>query len=137
MLARPSKAVASTWRSIERECTVKNAWLATMSGPCTDSRDSLVRYIDTYRDPNSEVVEEEETTEKKKPWWKGGGTTGGKKFNDFVTPTEWLNVDIREGLDPMEVERRRKHSGWNELSAEKENMVSPTNSIIRLVVKPY
>lgn len=85
---------------------------------------SLVRYIDTYRDPNSETVEEEEQDEKKKPWWKGGGTTGGKKFSDFVTPTDWMNTEMRDGLNSMEVERRRKQSGWNELSAEKENMVS-------------
>lgn len=70
------------------------------------------------------MVEEDEQEEKKKPWWKGGGAAAGKKFSDFVTPTDWLNTDIREGLDPMEIERRRKQSGWNELSAEKENMVS-------------
>lgn len=69
-------------------------------------------------------MEEEEVEEKKKPWWKGGGAAAGKKFSDFVTPTEWLNTDMREGLNPVEVERRRKAAGWNELSAEKENMVS-------------
>lgn len=93
---------------------------------------SLIRYIDTYRDPHAEMVEEEEEMEKKKPWWKGGGTTGGKKFSDFVTPTDWMNTEMRDGLNSMEVERRRKHSGWNELSAEKENMVSTT----RLVCLP-
>lgn len=85
---------------------------------------SLIRYIDTYRDPNAEVMEEEEEEVKKKPWWKGGGAAAGKKFSDFVTPTEWLNTDMREGLNAVEVERRRKAAGWNELSAEKENMVS-------------
>lgn len=84
---------------------------------------SLVRYIDTYRDPNAEVEIEEETVEKKKPWWKGGGAAGGKKFSDFVTPTDWLNTELRDGLNTMEVERRRKSAGWNELSTEKENMI--------------
>lgn len=84
---------------------------------------SLVRYIDTYRDPNSEVEIEEEPVEKKKPWWKGGGAAAGKKFSDFVTPTDWLNTEIRDGLNTMEVERRRKSTGWNELSTEKENML--------------
>lgn len=85
---------------------------------------SLIRYIDTYRDPHAEVAEEEEEEPKKKPWWKGGGAAGtGKKFSDFVTPTDWLNTEMRDGLNTMEVERRRKSSGWNELSAEKENMV--------------
>lgn len=69
-------------------------------------------------------MEEEEHEDKKKPWWKGGGSAGGKKASDFVTPTDWLNTDMKEGLNAVEVERRRKHAGWNELSAEKENMVS-------------
>lgn len=90
---------------------------------------SLVRYIDTYRDPAAEVVEEEDPIEKKKPWWKGGGAAGGKKFSDFVTPADWMNTEMRTGLDTMEVERRRKHAGWNELSAEKENMVRNTDPV--------
>lgn len=70
-------------------------------------------------------MEEDEHEDKKKPWWKGGGSaSGGKKASDFVTPTDWLNTDMREGLNAVEVERRRKSAGWNELSAEKENMVS-------------
>lgn len=88
------------------------------------TRGSLIRYIDTYRDPHAEGVEEEEIEPKKKPWWKGGGAVAGKKFSDFATPTDWLSTDMREGLNDTEVERRRKQSGWNELSAEKENMVS-------------
>ena len=30
---------------------------------------------------------------------------------------------MKQGLSGLEVERRRKQSGWNELSAEKENML--------------
>lgn len=71
------------------------------------------------------MTEEEEPVAKKKPWWKGGGAAAtGKKFSDFVTPTDWLNTEMREGLNTMEVDRRRKYTGFNELSAEKENMVS-------------
>ncbi|KKY39379.1 putative plasma membrane h+-atpase [Diaporthe ampelina] len=88
-----------------------------------DEYRALIRYIDTYRDPNAEVEIEEETVEKKKPWWKGGGAAGGKKFSDFVTPTDWLNTELRDGLNNMEVERRRKSTGWNELTTEKENMI--------------
>lgn len=112
--------------------STEGEWRMTVPGiiPDTDSliRRSLIRYIDTYRDPNAEVMEEEEEEEKKKPWWKGGGAAAGKKYSDFVTPTEWLNTDMREGLNAVEVERRRKAAGWNELSAEKENMVSIRDS---------
>lgn len=74
-------------------------------------------------------MEEEEPEEKKKPWWKGGGAAAGKKHSDFVTPSDWLNTDMREGLNAVEIERRRKAAGWNELSAEKENMVSLGNTV--------
>lgn len=84
------------------------------------------------------MVEEEEEEEKKKPWWKGGGSASTKSFNDFVTPTDWMNTEMKDGLNSMEVERRRKHSGWNELSAEKENMVSTGDfvSLVRLLLTP-
>ena len=60
----------------------------------------------------------------KVPWyafWRSKGGAG-RSLSDFETPTDWLNTDIRRGLDTMEVERRRKHTGWNELVTEKENM---------------
>ncbi|EON98106.1 putative plasma membrane h+-atpase pma1 protein [Phaeoacremonium minimum UCRPA7] len=92
--------------------------------PYLDEYRALTRYIDTYRDANAETEGEEEFVEQKKgPWWKfGAGKAVKASLSDFVTPTDWLNTDIRDGLDAMEVERRRKRSGWNELSAEKENM---------------
>ncbi|KAJ0290134.1 hypothetical protein COL940_001240 [Colletotrichum noveboracense] len=86
---------------------------------------SLVRYIDTYRDPNAEVEEIEDSgASASHPSWmfwkkKADGTSGQSAF---VTPADWLNTDMKTGLDPMEVERRRKYTGWNELSTEKENM---------------
>lgn len=92
--------------------------------PLSNSFSSLVRYIDTYRDPNAEQEVEEEPEVKNKPWWRGGGKAAGKSLSEFVAPTEWLTTDIRDGLNTMEVERRRKQAGWNELSTEKENMVS-------------
>lgn len=87
----------------------------------------MVRYVDTYRDPNATEEEGEEdfaAQNTKKPWyafWKKAGVAASK--NDFVTPTDWLTTDMRAGLNDLEVERRRKHSGWNELSTEKENML--------------
>ncbi len=89
---------------------------------------SLVRYVDTYRDANAEVGEEDFSQQnEKRPWWAfwRGGKTGYTEasLTDFETPTDWLNTDIRDGLSSMEVERRRKYTGWNELSTEKENML--------------
>ncbi|KAL8381479.1 hypothetical protein RB595_005645 [Gaeumannomyces hyphopodioides] len=86
----------------------------------------LVRFVDTYRDPNADEGEElfEDTTVKSAPWWafwKPKGAT--RSLSDFQTPGDWLKTDLRAGLDSLEVERRRKYSGWNELTTEKENMM--------------
>jgi magnesium-transporting ATPase (P-type) len=84
---------------------------------------SLVRYIDTYRDPRAEVEgEEDEQDEKPAPWYKFGGKGAKANLSSFVTPRDWLTTNIDRGLDSAEVERRRKHSGWNELVTEKENL---------------
>ena len=69
-------------------------------------------------------TEEEVEDVRKRPWWPFGGKKGtSKKLSDFVTPEDWLNTHINEGLDDLEIERRRKFSGWNELTTEKENML--------------
>ncbi|KAI0019741.1 hypothetical protein F4780DRAFT_793030 [Xylariomycetidae sp. FL0641] len=39
-------------------------------------------------------------------------------------PDSWLETDIRHGIASSEVEGRRKRFGWNELTAEKENMLA-------------
>ncbi|KAH8669002.1 plasma-membrane proton-efflux P-type ATPase [Xylariales sp. PMI_506] len=88
-----------------------------------DEYAALVRYIDTYRDPRAEVEEEEDEEEGKKgPWWKFGGKAGKANLSSFVTPVDWLQTHIDQGLDSAEIERRRKKSGWNELVTEKENL---------------
>lgn len=85
---------------------------------------NLVRYISTYRDgrrmSQASSLASIEEAEKKKKWWqkksKGPGGEG------FETPEEWLTTDIRQGLRAQDVDSRRKKTGWNELTTEKENM---------------
>ncbi|KAI8966791.1 plasma membrane H+-ATPase [Daldinia sp. FL1419] len=96
--------------------------------PYLDEYRALIRYVDTYRDPNAEGAEEDfSEQEQKRPWWAFwmGGKSGYARasLSDFETPVDWLNTDIKEGLSSMEVERRRKYAGWNELATEKENML--------------
>ncbi len=82
-----------------------------------------MRYIDSYRDPNAGVEGVEEETEgKARPWWKFGGKGAKANLSSFVTPNDWLSTHIDHGLDEAEIERRRKHTGWNELVTEKENL---------------
>jgi H+-transporting ATPase len=63
--------------------------------------------------------------QKPRPWWafwrKANAPTAAMQ-SSFETPEDWLNTDIKEGLTSAEVERRRKFTGWNELTTEKENM---------------
>lgn len=86
-----------------------------------------MRYIDTYRDPRADLEGEEEgLVSGKKPWWAFWRSSKGASSNslsDFVTPDDWLSTHITTGLDDLEIERRRKYSGWNELISEKENMI--------------
>jgi len=89
-----------------------------------------VRFVDTYRDPNAEKDGQESLLDHgsglKKPWWAfwGAGSGRGKaRFSEFETPADWLTTELEDGLTDTEVDRRRKHAGWNELMTEKENML--------------
>lgn len=92
-----------------------------------DEYQSLIRYIDTYRDPREHQGGEEDLDAgdaKKAPWWAFWRPKGAtKNLSDFSTPADWLTTNIATGLDTLEVERRRKYAGFNELTAEKENML--------------
>jgi H+-transporting ATPase len=81
---------------------------------------NLVRYISNYRDGRrASTIGGDDETPKKKHWWSRKGAAAG---SDFETPDEWLTTDLKTGLKSHEVEQRRKRTGWNELTTEKENM---------------
>lgn len=92
---------------------------------------NLLRYISTYRDRRfskapSQVSGEDaaEASGEKKPGF--FAKLFGKKAkgtNDlFEVPEEWVLTDINTGLTSAEVENRRRKTGFNELTTEKENM---------------
>ena len=91
---------------------------------------NLLRYISTYRDRRfskapSQVSGEDvgDATKKKKQGFFarifGSGDGPGELFE---VPDDWVKTDINTGLSSSEVEARRKKTGYNELSTEKENM---------------
>lgn len=84
-----------------------------------DEYSNLVRYISEYRDPHANKVEEEEEPKKK-----GFFSKKSKKgpLGAFDAPAEWLETDMTAGLTTAEADARRKKTGWNELSADKENL---------------
>ena len=86
---------------------------------------NLVRYISNYKDGRrASTIGDDDDEVRKGPWWKfwakksGSGSSG----DNFETPEEWLETNMQRGLTTAEVEQRRKKTGWNELTTEKENM---------------
>ncbi len=98
------------------------------SNRITPHTNRLVRYIDTYRDPNAESGGEEEEigASSRRPWYafwrRGGDGYAPARLSEFETPSDWLNTDLKQGLSTAEVDGRRKCSVWNGLVTEKENM---------------
>jgi H+-transporting ATPase len=91
---------------------------------------NLIRYISTYRDrrfskaPSQASGEgKDNSKEKKVPWYKRMLGIQAKAGELYEVPEEWLTTDIKQGLTSAEVEERRKKTGFNELSSEKENML--------------
>jgi H+-transporting ATPase len=96
-------------------------------GDSLDEYDSLVRYISTYRDGRRQSVVgtiDDDVEEKgSRLWyapWKRASASGAGGV--FEVPDDWINTDIKQGLTGGDVEKRRRKTGWNELTSEKENM---------------
>ena len=108
-----------------------SAGAPTGSGAMNEEYQNLVRYISTYRDGRrkstaSELGIDDEPV--KRPWWAPWRGRGKRKVNEggtFEVPDDWLDTELRQGLGSTDVESRRKKTGWNELTTEKENMYVP------------
>jgi len=89
-----------------------------------DEYTGLVRFISTYRDSReptaSADAEDDKGLAAKRHWWSSKAKDGGAGFE---TPLEWLETDMKTGLSGAVVEQRRKKTGWNELTTEKENLL--------------
>lgn len=97
------------------------------TGEMNEEYTSLVRYISTYRDGRRKSTASElgmDDDPVKRPWWAFWRGRGKKKAVDgnFEVPDDWLDTELRQGLSSIDVENRRKKTGFNELTTEKENM---------------
>ncbi|PYH78526.1 putative plasma membrane H(+)ATPase [Aspergillus uvarum CBS 121591] len=98
-----------------------------------DEYGKLVKYASTYRE-GGRGDEGQGEEEMKRVWY-----APWKKRKVFVKhvdqqqgfPEEWLLTDIRRGLSSGEVPDRRRRSGWNELTSEKENPIAKILSYFR------
>lgn len=91
---------------------------------------NLIRYISTYRDrrfskaPSQASEQDAHDASKEKKQGFFGRLLGKQQANDlYEVPEEWLDTDIKQGLTSAEVENRRRKTGFNELTTEKENML--------------
>ena len=96
------------------------------TGDMNEEYTNLVRYISTYRDGRRKSTASElgmDDDPVKKPWW-AFWRSGKPKAVDgnFEVPDDWLDTELKQGLSSGEVENRRKKTGFNELTTEKENM---------------
>ncbi|KAH7309743.1 hypothetical protein B0I35DRAFT_482489 [Stachybotrys elegans] len=90
---------------------------------------ALEHYINNYRDDKSRADDDQDAAgHGDKKWWqfwkpshKPSASVAGPKASEI--PDSWLETDIQAGLSSSVVDERRKVSGWNELTAEKENLV--------------
>ncbi len=90
---------------------------------------NLIRYISTYRDRRFSKAPSQASGEgddagkpKKQPFYKKIFSRGSGPSELFEVPDEWLLTDIKQGLTDAQVEERRKKTGFNELTTEKENL---------------
>jgi len=99
-------------------------------GNANDEYSNLIRYISTYRDGRRKSTislgsKAEDMNGEKVPGWKFWARKpkdGSASTEAFQVPEEWMNTGMNQGLTEGEVENRRKKTGWNELTTEKENM---------------
>lgn len=89
---------------------------------------NLLRYISTYRDrrfskaPSQVSGEDVDATKPKKQGLFSRLFKQKEQAELFEVPEDWVLTDITQGLSDAEVENRRKKTGFNELTTEKENM---------------
>ncbi|RGP77472.1 h+-transporting atpase [Fusarium longipes] len=87
---------------------------------------ALDHYISNYREDRRRSVADgsESGKSKKKHWWSFGssGDNQDQPTGKAGVPEAWLETDVATGLSAEEVEKRRRVTGWNELTSEKENM---------------
>ncbi len=99
----------------------------TGNGQMNEEYTNLVRYISTFREGRRKSTASElgiDVDAAKRPWWAfwKRGKKSGAGDGVFEVPDDWLDTELKQGLSNTEVENRRKKTGWNELTTEKENL---------------
>ncbi|KAJ5647271.1 hypothetical protein N7490_003643 [Penicillium lividum] len=99
-----------------------------------DEYGKLVKYVSTFQAANANQEDEGQYEEKRlwyAPWKKRRVRV--KRVDDSAAefPDDWLTTDIHHGLSTEDVNNRRRRSGWNELTSERENPIAKVLSYFR------
>ncbi|CAJ2504028.1 Uu.00g114220.m01.CDS01 [Anthostomella pinea] len=92
--------------------------------------EALDRYITNFEAERRASLsgDSQQRATKKPKWWQFWKSEEGEPAVEPAPsdvgkpPDSWLDTDIHQGVSSSAVEERRKRFGWNELTAEKENM---------------
>lgn len=127
-MAERTENVSHTERRISYAPDVENGeqhhGAGNVNDGALDEYSALNRYISTARDRRGSTSSAGGAGGKKsggKPWWKFWGGKGNDTDEGFVIPDEWAETDLHTGLRSSDIEPRRKHVGFNELTTEKTN----------------
>ncbi|KAL3959602.1 hypothetical protein ACCO45_004719 [Purpureocillium lilacinum] len=93
----------------------------------TGEFEALDRYISTYREDGAKEDDDAASKRRVRRWWQFWKTGAVEPVEvapkpDNTVPEAWLTTDIHTGISTSDIEERRKMYGWNELTAEKENL---------------
>jgi H+-transporting ATPase len=114
----------ATYENGDAEKDVRRDTIGDNDGADMGEYGNLVRYISTYRDGRRGSTASgggaADPHEKKKGFF--SRKKKGEVSGVFETPDDWLTTDMKAGLRSSDVETRRRKTGWNELTTEKENL---------------
>ncbi|KAI0600577.1 hypothetical protein F4775DRAFT_582539 [Biscogniauxia sp. FL1348] len=91
--------------------------------------EALDRYITNFEAERRASLASTSIERRKRKWWQFLKTRAQpdvepQPADQGKPPEAWLETDIHRGVASSDVEERRRRFGWNELVAEKENMLA-------------
>lgn len=91
--------------------------------------EALDRFITNFdAERRASMVSSGGRSRKAKRWWQFWKSSAEPDEEHPVkdegkAPDHWLNTDIQQGVSSSQVEERRRRFGWNELQAEKQDLL--------------
>ncbi|GAA5829676.1 hypothetical protein JCM11251_000246 [Rhodosporidiobolus azoricus] len=90
-----------------------------------DEYEKLLQYVEyeAQRAKRGGNEDDDEEIKYKRRWYAPWKKVAIKSDKTAKVPQDWLETDVKRGLDEGEISKRREKFGYNELTSEKENQV--------------